>query len=190
MQSDDVLARSTRGSWWARHPRPLAKVGVTLVIVSAAILWVIFTRRPEAAPADLGQLDRVVGTVEGVSEDVRPLYTTHRGRKVSVHQAARRGWRLSLRMPAGQTAELLLRSDDESVVSALGQGARVTAFVRDGEIFQLENAGGILVSLDELRDERSFEASAALLLVALALLVGLALCGVAARAWTRPTGRS
>ena len=51
MQSDDVLARSTRGSWWARHPRPLAKVGVTLVIVSAAILWVIFTRRPEAAPA-------------------------------------------------------------------------------------------------------------------------------------------
>ena len=190
MQSNDVLAGSTPAPWWLRHPRALAKVGLTLVIVSAAILWVIFTRRPEPPPADLVELDRVVGTVEGLSDDLRPLYTVHRGRKVSVHQASRRGWRLSIRTPAAQTAELLLRSDDERLVKALQPGTPVTAFVRDGEIFQLENARGIVVALDELREERGFRASAALALVVLALVVGFVLCGLAAVGWTRQAGRS
>jgi hypothetical protein len=191
MQSENPLDRhAARVPWWVRHPRQLARIGVTAVIVSAAIFWVILTRRPEAPPAQLEQLDRIVGTVDQVSADVRPLYTTRRGRKASVHQAEQRGWRIALNTAAGQHVELLLRSDDEGIPGALGPGTGVTAYARDGEIFQLESARGVLVDLGQVRSERAVEASAALLLLGLAFVGGLALCGMAAVGWKREARRT
>ncbi len=169
------------GSSHLRNPRTLAKVGITLVVVSAGILWVVLSRRPEPPPESLSELSRVVGTVESVSEDYKPSYTTRNKRRTVVHAGARQGLVLGLKMSTGERSEWAIDDwliDDEApqLMKQLEPGTSVTAYARGGRIYQLEGTRGVLVDLERARASRRLASVAALALVALALVAGGALC--------------
>jgi hypothetical protein len=175
-----------------RSPLALVKAGVTLVVVSGAILWVVISRRPEPPPQSLSELERVVGTVESVSEDFRPLYTTKIGRRRVVHERARQGLVLGLKTNAGERSEWAIEewvidepSEAPKLREELRPGMSVTAYARDGLIFQLESPRGVLVDLERARASRGLSGGAALALLVLTLVVGVVLCGRAATLWLR-----
>jgi hypothetical protein len=173
-------------------PLALGKAGLTLMVVSGAILWVVISRRPEPPPESLSELERVVGTVESVSEDFRPLYTTKIGRRRVVHERARQGLVLGLKTNAGERSEWAIEewiidepSEAPKLRDELRPGTPVTAYARDGLIFQLEGARGVLVDLERARASRGLSGGVALALLVLALVAGVVLCGRAATLWLR-----
>jgi hypothetical protein len=178
-------------SLW-RNPRVLGKTGVTLVLVSGAILWVVMSRRTEPPPESLSELDRVVGTVESVSESFRPLYTTKLKRRTIIHERKRQGLVLELKTNAGERSEWAI---EEWLIDEPGQapklrdelrpGTPVTAYAREGLVFQLEGPRGVLVDLERARASRGLSSFAAVALLVLALGVGVLLCGSAATLWLR-----
>ncbi len=177
------------------NPRTLGKAGVTLVVVSAAILWVIFSRRPAPPPESLSELERVVGSVESVSESFRPLYTTKIGRRSVVHDRARKGLVIGLRAASGERSEWAIEewlidepSEAPKLRDELRPGTPVTAYAREGLIYQLEGPRGVLVDLERARDRRGGASVGALALVVLALVAGGVLCARAVMLWSRKGG--
>jgi hypothetical protein len=179
-----VSRDGSASSSWARNPRVLGKVGVTLVVVSAAILWVVSSKQPEPLPDSLQGLERVSGTLERIVEDFRPQYTSRQGRRTIVHQRKQRGWLLTLKPAAGQSLEWSVASD-EPALAALAPGAAVTAVAQDGHIYQLETSGRVLVDLEQTRAELRSESVLALSIVGLAFVAGLVTCGMAYTAWRK-----
>jgi hypothetical protein len=178
-------------SLW-RDPRVLGKTGVTLMVVSAAILWVVMSRRMEPPPESLSELERVLGTVESVSESFRPLYTTKLKRRTVVHERKRQGLVLELKTNAGERSEWAIEEwlidepgEAPKLRDELRPGTSVTAYAREGLIFQLEGPGGVLVDLERARASRGLSSFAAVALLVLALVVGVLLCGRAATLWLR-----
>jgi hypothetical protein len=164
-----------------RNPRTLAKAGITLVVVSIGILWVLWSRRPEPPPESLRELTQVVGTVESVSEDYKPSYTTRNERRTVVHAGSRQALVLELKTSTGERSEWAIDDwliDDEApqLSRELEPGTSVTAYTRDGRIYQLEGQRGVLVDLERARANRSLSSIAALALVLLALVAGGVLC--------------
>ena len=175
----------TQASSYLRNPRTLAKAGITLVVVSIGILWVVWSRRPEPPPESLSELARVVGTVESVSESHGPSYKTKNKRRTVVHAGARQGLVLELKASTGDRSEWIIEDwliDDEApqLLEQLEPGTSVTAYARDGRIYQLEGTRGVLVDLERARASRSLSSVAALALVVLALVAGGVLCVKAA----------
>ena len=175
----------TNASSYLRNPRTLAKVGITLVVVSIGILWVVWSRRPEPPPDSLSELARVVGTVESVSESYGPSYKTKNKRRTVVHAGAREGLVLELKASTGERSEWTIEDwliDDEAprLQEELEPGTSVTAYGRDGRIYQLEGTRGVLVDLARARSSRSLSSVAALALVVLTLVAGGVLCARAA----------
>jgi hypothetical protein len=174
------------------NPLALVKAGVTLVVVSSVILWVVISRRPEPPPDSLSELERVVGTVESVSENFRPLSTTKIGRRRVVHERARQGLVLGLKTSADERSEWAIEewlidepSEAPKLRNELTPGTSVTAYARDGLIFQLESPRGVLVDLGRARASRGLSGAGALALLVLTLVAGVVLCGRAAMLWLR-----
>jgi hypothetical protein len=181
---------------WMQNPRALGKVGFPLVVVSAIILWIVIDRRPEPPPESLSELDRVVGTVESLSVDYRPLYTTRRGRRAVVHEREQKGLVLELKLGKGERSAWGIETSSiggpeqaSKLREELRPGTVVTAYAREGQIFQLEGPAGVLVDLGHARARGRLESIAALALVILALMAGLVLCGRAVIVWNGEGGR-
>jgi hypothetical protein len=185
----------TDASSLSNSPRTLGKSGVTLMVVSGAILWVIMSRRPDPPPDSLSELERVVGTVESVSDNFRPLHTSKLGRRWVVHDRARKGLVLGLKTDTGERSDWAIEewlinepSEAPKLREQIQQGSQVTAYAREVFIYQLEGPRGVLVDLDRARARRGLSSGAALALLVVALVTGVALCARAALLWSKKSG--
>jgi hypothetical protein len=162
----------------ASSARALGSVGLSLLVIAGAVLWLLTTRPPEPMPASLGELERIVGEVDTLSEDLRPLYTTRHGNRTIVHPRKHRAWRLTLKASSGQRSAWSIPGDVPDLTDALARGTSVTAYVRAGRIDQLETASGTFIDLQPPQRQ----AHTLLIVSLLALFAaasGLSLCTLA-----------
>jgi hypothetical protein len=67
----------------------------------------------------------------------------------------------------------------------LKPGTALTAYARDGQIFQLEGAHGVLVDLGKRRSTQRYDAISGLWGLVLASIGGVAMCARAILLWFR-----